>query len=53
MRVLDVGNAELNCVQLATGIGLEAAQPTTLKQRADLLRQSLNRSGPALIELVV
>jgi acetolactate synthase-1/2/3 large subunit len=53
MRMLDLGNPDLNWVQLANGMGMEAARATTLEQCADLMRQSFARTGPFLIELVI
>ena len=53
MRMLDLGNPDLNWVQLANGMGVEAARATTLEQCADLMRQSFARPGPFLIELMI
>ncbi|HVE52515.1 MAG TPA: thiamine pyrophosphate-dependent enzyme, partial [Ramlibacter sp.] len=51
MNMLDLGNPGLDWVQLANGMGVEAARATTMDGCADLLRQSFARSGPFLIEL--
>tara|TARA_B100000614_G_scaffold182857_1_gene163509 strand:+ start:452 stop:574 length:123 start_codon:yes stop_codon:yes gene_type:complete len=40
-------------VQLANGMGVEAARATTLEQCADLMRQSFKQNGPFLIELMI
>lgn len=53
MRMLDLGNPDLNWVKLAEGMGVEAARATTLEQCADLMRQSFKQDGPFVIELMV
>ncbi len=53
MRMLDLGNPDLDWVKLAGGMGVEAARATTLEQCADLMRASFGRAGPFLIELVI
>jgi len=53
MNMLDLGNPNLDWVKLANGMGVEAAQATTLEACADLMRQSFQRDGPFLIELQV
>ncbi len=53
MRMLDLGNPDLDWVKLAQGLGVEAARATTMEQCADLMAQSFRRDGPFLIELVV
>ncbi len=53
MDMLDLSNPDLGWVQLANGMGVEAAQATTLEQVGDLLAQSCARPGPFLIELVI
>jgi acetolactate synthase-1/2/3 large subunit len=53
MDMLDLGNPDLSWVKLANGMGVEAAQATTLDQVGDLLAQSCARPGPFLIELVI
>jgi acetolactate synthase-1/2/3 large subunit len=53
MRMLDLGNPDLDWVKLAGGMGVEAARATTLEQCADLMRASFGRPGPFLIELVI
>lgn len=53
MRMLDLGNPDLDWVRLAGGMGVEAAPATTLEQCADLMRASFSRSGPFLIELQI
>lgn len=53
MSMLDLGNPALGWLDLARGLGVEAARATTLEQCADLLAQSFRQSGPFLIELVI
>jgi acetolactate synthase-1/2/3 large subunit len=51
--MMDLGNPELNWTSIANGMGVEAARAENCERLAELLRQSLRRSGPFLIELVV
>ncbi|HEY8048670.1 MAG TPA: acetolactate synthase large subunit [Ramlibacter sp.] len=53
MRMLDLGNPELDWVKLANGMGVEAARAQTMEQCADLMAASFRRDGPFLIELVI
>jgi acetolactate synthase-1/2/3 large subunit len=53
MRMLDLGNPDLDWVKLAQGMGVEAARAITLEQCADLAKQSFRQDGPFLIELMV
>lgn len=53
MRMLDLGDPGLAWVQLANGMGVEAARATTMEQCADLMVQSFRRPGPFVIELMV
>jgi acetolactate synthase-1/2/3 large subunit len=53
MNMLDLGNPDLNWVKLAEGMGVEAARAESLDTLGDLLSQSVSRTGPFLIELVV
>jgi acetolactate synthase-1/2/3 large subunit len=53
MNMLDLGNPDLDWVKIANGMGVEAAQATTLEACGDLLSQSVSRNGPFLIELVI
>ena len=53
MDMLDLGNPDIGWVKLAEGMGVPAAQATTLDQLGDLLSQSLTSTGPFLIELVI
>jgi acetolactate synthase I/II/III large subunit len=53
MRMLDLGDPDLGWVQLARGMGVDAARATTMEECADLLAQSLRQPAPFLIELMV
>lgn len=53
MNILDLSNPELGWINIANGMGVEAAQATTMEECADLMTYSFRRSGPFLIELVV
>ncbi len=53
MDMLDLGNPDINWVQLANSMGVEAARATTLEACTDLMEQSFARPGPFLIELMI
>jgi acetolactate synthase-1/2/3 large subunit len=53
MSMLDLSNPELDWLQLARGMGVEAARATTLEQCGDLLAQSCAGNAPFLIELMI
>ncbi|MFQ3623338.1 MAG: acetolactate synthase large subunit, partial [Acetobacteraceae bacterium] len=53
LDMLDLGNPDLDWVRLAAGMGVEGAAAADLDRLADLLRSSLARRGPFLIELAV
>jgi acetolactate synthase I/II/III large subunit len=53
MDMLDLGNPDIGWVQLANGMGVEAARAETLDRCADLMAQSFARPGPFLIELMI
>lgn len=53
MAMLDLGNPDLNWLQLANGMGVEAARAETLDQLCDLMAHSFAYSGPFLIELCI
>ncbi len=53
MNMLDLGNPDLGWVQIANGMGVEAASAATLDECADLMRQSFAQPGPFLIELQI
>jgi acetolactate synthase-1/2/3 large subunit len=51
MDMLDIGNPDIGWVKLAQGMGVEAAPANDCETLADLLRGSIGRKGPFLIEL--
>lgn len=53
MSMLDLGNPDLRWVDIAKGLGVEAARATTMGGCADLMRSSFAREGPFLIELMI
>jgi acetolactate synthase-1/2/3 large subunit len=53
MSMLDLGNPNLDWVKIANGLGVEAAQATTMDECADLMSHSFKRAGPFLIELMI
>jgi acetolactate synthase I/II/III large subunit len=53
LRMLDLGNPELDWVGLANAMGVEAARATTMEQCAALLAQSFGNQAPFLIDLAV
>jgi acetolactate synthase-1/2/3 large subunit len=53
LSMLDLGNPPLDWVELAHGMGVEAARATTLERCADLMAQSFRQAGPFLVELVI
>jgi len=53
LDMMDLTNPSLDWVQLAGGMGVEAARAETLEQLGELLAASVARPGPFLIELVV
>jgi acetolactate synthase-1/2/3 large subunit len=52
-RMMDLCDPELNWIKIANGMGVEAARAESCEQLADLMLQSLQRTGPFLIELVI
>ena len=52
-RMLDLDDPALDWVQIANGMGVEAARATTAEAFFDLLRAALSRKGPFLIEAVI
>jgi acetolactate synthase-1/2/3 large subunit len=53
LRMLDLGDPALSWVQLANGMGVEAARATTMEECADLFAASLRQQAPFVIELMV
>ncbi len=52
LDMLDLGNPDINWVQMANSMGVEGARADNAETLADLLCHSLRRSGPFLIELL-
>jgi acetolactate synthase-1/2/3 large subunit len=53
LDMMDIGNPDINWPALAGSLGVEAARTDTAEGFADLLRHSLKRAGPFLVELVI
>jgi acetolactate synthase-1/2/3 large subunit len=53
LQLFDLGPPNLDWVQLAGGMGMEAVRVDTLEAFADVFRSACARRGPFLIELVV
>lgn len=53
MSMLDLGNPDVDWPSLAKGFGVEGARAENLAECADLLRESVSRKGPFLIELMI
>jgi len=53
LSMLDLGSPPLDWVKLANGLGVEAAQATTMEACAELMVRSFQQDGPFLIELMI
>jgi acetolactate synthase-1/2/3 large subunit len=53
LDMFDLGNPDLNWVQMARSMGVEAASTDSTEGFADLLQASLTKRGPFLIELMI
>jgi acetolactate synthase-1/2/3 large subunit len=53
LDMLDIGNPDLNWVQLANGMGVEAARAGDMTRFAELFSMANARPGPFVIELVI
>ena len=53
MSMLDLGNPDLDWVQLAGGMGVPATRATTAAEFHEQLKDALAVRGPRLIEAVV
>ncbi len=53
MGMMDLGNPDLDWVQIAGGMGIEAAKATTMESFADLFAAANKRKGPFVIELAI
>ena len=53
LDMMDIGNPDIDWPALAGSLGVEAARTDSAEGFADLLGQSLKRTGPFLIELLI
>ncbi len=53
MNMLDLANPAIGWVNIAKGLGLDAARAETLEECGDLMRQSFQNQAPFLIELMI
>jgi acetolactate synthase-1/2/3 large subunit len=53
LDMMELSNPVLDWCHLAAGMGVPAAQATTLEELGSRLSESMSRSGPFLIELIV
>ena len=53
MSMLNLTDPNLNWVQLANGMGVEAEVATNLDELGNLLSNSFSQSAPFLIELLI
>lgn len=53
MDMLDLSRPDISWVDIAKGMGVEAARAETLEECADLMRQSFRHQAPFLIELMI
>jgi acetolactate synthase I/II/III large subunit len=51
--MLDLHNPELDWVNLASGMGVEASRATSVEEFARRFAGAMNNRGPRLIEVVV
>jgi len=53
LDMMDLGNPDLDWVQIAGGMGVDAAKATTMEEFNDLFERANKRPGPFVIELVI
>jgi len=53
LSMLDLGDPELNWVQLATGMGVEAVRVETVEAFTDAFASAMGQRGPRLIEVML
>jgi acetolactate synthase-1/2/3 large subunit len=53
LSMLDLHNPEMNWVQIATGLGVEASRATTNEEFASQYESALKQKGPRLIEAMI
>lgn len=53
LSMLDLHNPEMNWVQIATGLGVEASRATTCEEFAAQYASAMKQRGPRLIEVMI
>jgi acetolactate synthase-1/2/3 large subunit len=53
LSMLDLHNPEMNWVQIANGLGVEATRATTVEEFAAQYGSAMKHTGPRLIELMI
>lgn len=53
LSMLDLHNPEMNWVQIATGLGVEASRATTSEEFASQYESAMKNKGPRLIEAMI
>jgi len=53
LGMLEIGNPDLDWLQIAGGMGIESARATTMEGFADVFAAANKRKGPFVIELVI
>ena len=53
MRLLDLGDPEMNWVAIANGFGVQASRAETIAQFNDQFRDAMSQPGPRLIEAMI
>jgi acetolactate synthase-1/2/3 large subunit len=51
--MLDLHNPEMNWVQIASGLGVEASRATTAEEFAAQYESAMKQKGPRLIEAMI
>jgi acetolactate synthase-1/2/3 large subunit len=53
LDMLDIGNPDLNFVELSQGMGVKATRVTTIEDFNSVYASAMTTSGPQLIEVVL
>ena len=53
LSMLDLHNPEMNWMQIATGLGVEASRATTCEEFAAQYKSAMTQKGPRLIEVMI
>ncbi|MCK7473763.1 MAG: thiamine pyrophosphate-dependent enzyme [Rhodopseudomonas palustris] len=53
LSMLDLHNPEINWVQIASGLGVEASRASTAEEFADQYASAMKQRGPRLIEAMI